>query len=690
MESLFSLKNFQKMLRRGDIAFALGLMAILIMLIAPLPSWLLDISLAFSITFSILVLMTALFIEKPLEFSAFPTVLLISTMLRLALNVASTRLILTYGHKGHAAAGKIIAAFGHFVMSGSFIIGLIVFTILVIVNFVVITKGSGRIAEVSARFSLDAMPGKQMAIDADLSAGIINENEAKARRRELEEESSFFGAMDGAAKFVRGDAIAGLLITFINIIGGIIIGVLQKGLTFLQAAETYTILTVGDGLVSQVPALIISTAAGLLVSKAGVIGSAEKALFGQLQAYPTALGISSGLMTLMALMPGMPALPFLMLGAICGAAAWNLSQKPPPVIGLEAPEQPPVLTPEETLNNALRIDQIRLELGYGLVSIVNGENGFGLADQIKVLRHQLASEMGFVLPSVRLQDNLELPANTYSIRIKELEAARGELRMNMLLVMDPEGKTIALNGEATQDPTFGLPAMWIPQNGRGQAENMGYTIVDSATVLTTHLAEVIKDNIQELLSFGEIERLLESLDKAHQKILSDLVPAQINLSVIQRVLQNLLMERISIRDLGTILEAISEACVSTRNLSLITEHVRSRLARQLSFSNVNHESILPLVTLSPEWEKTFSEAIVGEGDQKQLAMMPSRLQEFIKLVRQNFDHQNALGENPVLLTTPTIRPFLRSVVERFRPSTVILSQNEIHPKVKIKTVGQIH
>jgi flagellar biosynthesis protein FlhA len=320
---------------------------------------------------------------------------------------------------------------------------------------------------------------------------------------------------------------------------------------------------------------------------------------------------------------------------------------------------------------------------------VNGENGVGLPDQIKVLRHQLASEMGFVLPSVRLQDNLELSASTYVIRIKELEAARGELRMNMLLVMDPQGGPISLNGEATTDPTFGLAAMWVPQTLRAQAENLGYTVVDSATVLTTHLAEVIKDNIQELLSFSEIERLLESLDKAHKKILTDLVPGQITLNVIQRVLQNLLMERISIRDLGTILEAIAEACSSTRSTVLITEHVRGRLSRQLSFGNLNHEYVLPLVTLSPEWEKAFGEAIVGEGENKQLAMVPSRLQEFIKLLRQNFDHQTALGENPILLTTPTLRPFLRSVIERFRPSTVILSQNEIHPKVKIKTVGQI-
>ena len=448
-------------LRRGDIALALGVTAILVVLILPMPSWLLDLSLAVSMTFSVLILMTVLFIGKPLEFNSFPTVLLIATMMRLALNLASTRLILADGHKGTDAAGKVIEAFGSFVMSGNFVIGIIIFGILVIVNFIVITKGSGRIAEVSARFSLDAMPGKQMAIDADLSAGLIDENTARTRRKELEDESNFFGSMDGAAKFVRGDAIAGLMITFINVIGGIIIGVAQQGLTFGEAAETYTILTVGDGLVSQIPALIVSTGAGLLVSKSTATGTMDEALIGQLGGYPRALGLSSFLMLSLALLPGIPAVPFLALAGLAGAGAWFASKKKSRATASEARDlaaKTAAPVAEEPISNALQIDQVRLELGYGLLPMINGQGGQRLTDQIKSLRRQLAQEIGFVMPSVRIQDNLQLPANSYVIRVKEIEAGRGELRPNMMLVMDPRGEKIPLPGEDTVEPTFGLPA----------------------------------------------------------------------------------------------------------------------------------------------------------------------------------------------------------------------------------------
>jgi flagellar biosynthesis protein FlhA len=694
LKDLLTVERLKSALARGDLIFAFGLMGILVVLIMPLPSWLLDICLAFSLTFSILVLMTTLFIERPLEFSSFPTVLLVSTMLRLALNVASTRLILTYGHTGASAAGEVIDAFGHFVMSGSFVIGIIVFSILVIVNFVVITKGSGRIAEVSARFSLDAMPGKQMAIDADLSAGMITEEEARKRRKTLEEESSFFGAMDGAAKFVRGDAIAGLLITFINIIAGIIIGVAQREMSFLEAAESFTLLTVGDGLVTQIPALVVSTAAGMLVSKAGVVGSTEKALFGQLAAYPTALGMSSFLMGGMALIPGVPAFPFLLLGGMCGAAAWAMGKKPPVAEGgevgpaLEGEGAAPP-TEEGAIASALQIDQLRLELGYGLISMINNTQGMGLTEQIKILRRQLAGEIGFVLPAVRIQDNLQLPSTTYVIQIKEFEAGRADLRPHMILAMDPEGKPITLAGEATREPSFGLPAMWISTDLKEEAESLGYTVVDASTVLTTHLTEVVKDNVHELLSLSEVQKLLDDLGDSHKKLVQDLIPGQVSLSSVQRVLKNLLAERVSIRDLSTILEGISEAATFTRNTTLMTEHVRSRLARQISMAHLNSEGVLPLVTLSPEWEKSFNDSIVGEGEGRQLAMAPSKLQDFIRLTRQAFDHQNTLTESPILLTTPTVRPYVRSIVERFRPITVVMSQTEVHPKVRIKTVAQI-
>ena len=680
-------------LRRGDIALALGVVGILVVLIMPMPSWLLDVSLALSITFSVLILMTVLFISRPLDFNSFPTVLLIATMLRLALNLASTRLILAHGHEGTDAAGRVIEAFGGFVMSGNFVIGIIVFGILVIVNFIVITKGSGRIAEVSARFSLDAMPGKQMAIDADLSAGLIDEAEARDRRKVLEDESNFYGAMDGAAKFVRGDAIAGLLITFINIVGGMIIGVAQQDLSLDDAAQSYTLLTVGDGLVSQIPALIVSTGAGLLVSKSASVGTTDKALFGQLGGYPRALGLSSFLTLALALLPGIPFLPFLLLSSISGGLAWMshrrqmVAAEAEAAAAQEAVSETPVA--EEPISSALQMDEVRLELGYGLLQLINNEGGQRLTDQIKALRRQLAQEIGFVLPSVRIQDNLQLPANTYLVRVKEIEAGRGDLRPDMLLVMDPRGDQIALTGEATTEPTFGLPAMWVDQGAREEALFRGYTVVDPPTVITTHLTEVIKEHMADLLSYAETQKLLDELDKDEQKLVADLIPNQISVGGVQRVLQNLLAERVSIRDLGTILEAIAEAGGYTRNLTSITEHVRARLARQICSAYVNDSGFIPLVTLSPAWEQAFAEAIVGEGEDRQLSMAPSKLQEFINAVRQTFERQAMLGETPVLLTSPGVRAYVRSIVERFRPATAVLSQNEIHPKARIKTLGQI-
>ncbi len=680
--------------RRGDLALALGVITILVVLILPLPTWLLDLGLAFSITFSVLVLMTALFIEKPLDFNVFPTVLLLATMVRLALNVASTRLILANGHEGTDAAGRVIEAFGGFVMGGNFVIGIIVFGILVIINFIVITKGSGRIAEVSARFTLDAMPGKQMAIDADLSTGLIDEDEARARRRTLEDESTFFGAMDGAAKFVRGDAIAGLLITFINVVGGMIIGVAQKGLGFAQAADTYTRLTVGDGLVTQIPALVVSTAAGLMVTKAGVSGSMEKALFGQLGSQPRAMALCSVLLSALAILPGIPMLPFLFLACVTGGLAWAAQKRQTQRTEEERRQiedtVEPAATAEEPISATLKIDYLRLELGYGLLSLINApQEGQRLTDQIKALRRQLAADVGFIMPSVRIQDNMQLAANTYLIRVKEIESGRGDLRPSMLLVMDPRGEDITLTGEKTSEPTFGLPAMWIDESNREEALFRGYTVVDPATVITTHLTEVIKDNMAELLSYAETQKLLDELDKEHQKLIGDMVPSQISVGGIQRVLQNLLAERVSIRDLPTILEGISEACGQSRNVAMITEHVRSRLGRQISNMNTNEQGFIPLITLSPEWEQTFAESVVTTGEDRQLSLAPSRLQDFIAALRNAFERQALMGETPVLLTSPAIRPFVRSIVERFRPMTMVMSQNEVHPKAQIKTVAQI-
>jgi flagellar biosynthesis protein FlhA len=690
--ALARLVDLGTMLRRSDIVLALGMMAILLVLILPLPALLLDFALAISITFSVLILMTSLFIQAPLEFSAFPTVLLISTMLRLSLNLASARLILAHGHEGTAAAGHVIQAFGNFVMGGNFVIGMIVFTILVIVNFVVITKGSGRIAEVAARFHLDGMPGKQMAIDADLSAGLIDEKEARRRRKTLEDESGFFGAMDGASKFVRGDAIAGLLVVLINIIGGMVIGIVQQGLSFADAAHTYTLLTVGDGLVTQVPALIVSTAAGLLVSKAGVSGAADKALLSQLSGYPKALGMSAAVMLTMGLLPGIPMLPFFALGGGAGALAYLIDRRAKQAAAAETKKTESAKTPaaDEPVAAALKMDDLKVELGYALLPLVNAPDGSErLTEQIKALRRSLAIEMGFVMPAVRILDNVQLDANAYVIKIKEVDAGNGKVWYGQYMVMDPAGKQVNLPGMHTVEPTFGLPATWIDASLKEEASVKGYTVVDAATVLATHLTELIKANMSELLSYGEVQKLLKELPKEQSELIKDIVPSQITVSGIQRVLQILLAERVSIRDLPTILEGIADGLAATRNPQNLAEHVRARLSRQLCAQHTGAGGYLPIIALTAKWEQNFAESIVGQGDEKSLAMQPSKLTEFINAVREKFEQAGRDGEAPVLVTSSGIRPFVRGIVERFRAQTSVLAQTEIHPRVRLKTVASI-
>jgi flagellar biosynthesis protein FlhA len=690
-------------LRSGDIALAAGVMSLIVILIVPMPALLVDGLLAISIVFSVMILMTALFIQKPLEFSSFPTVLLIATMLRLGLNLATTRLILSDGHEGTHAAGHVIEAFGNFVTRGNFVIGIVVFIILVIVNFIVITKGSGRIAEVAARFSLDAMPGKQMAIDADLSAGLIDEDTAKKRRAELEGESAFFGNMDGASKFVRGDAIAGLIITFINVSAGMLIGIMQEGLTFQEAGNVYTLLTIGDGLVSQIPALIVSTAAGILVSKSGVAGAADKALTAQFTGYPRALGMSSAVMGLLAFLPGMPMIPFLALAGGVGYVAWRaagtkdvrdaqatLDQISKPASQPGAPGAPNP-NAEAPISDSLKIDELKLELGYGLLGLVKeDENGSDrLTEQIKALRRQLAIELGFVMPPVRILDNMQLEPNIYKVRIKEVEAGVGEVHANQLMVMDPYGGQIDLPGTHTTEPTFGLPATWIEPALRDEAELRGLSIIDPSTVISTHLTEVLKANVADLLSYANVQSLLSGLPKDQQKLVEDIVPGLISVSGVQRVLQTLLTERISIRDLSTILEGIAEIAGPGRSVQTIAEHVRSRLARQLCAANLNADGNLPLLTLGPQWERDFAEAMVGDGENRHLAMAPSRLQQFIGAIQSAYERAAQLGELPVLITSPSIRPHVRSIIERFRPQTVVMSQNEVHPRIRLKTVGSV-
>jgi flagellar biosynthesis protein FlhA len=541
-----------------------------------------------------------------------------------------------------------------------------------------------------------------MAIDADLSAGLIDQDEARRRRTALEDEASFFGAMDGASKFVRGDAIAGILITFINVIGGILIGVVQRGMSFSSAATTYTMLSVGDGLVSQIPALIVSTAAGLLVSKAGVRGAADKALMRQMSGYPKALGMSAAVMGMMAILPGIPFIPFATLAAGAAYLAWKFekvnkgaaSEKAAARSMQEAgaPGAPGSVdaSREETMADILKMDDLKIEIGYGLLPLVNGSLGEDrLTEQVKALRRQLAGEFGFVMPSVRIVDNVALEASVYIIKVKEIDAGTGIVYPNQFMCMDPMGGQVDLPGQHVLEPTFGLPATWIDNALRDEAQLRGYTVVDAASVISTHLTEVLKANMPELLSHVETQKLLKELPKEHADLVKDIVPSLISTTGIQRVLQLLLAERVSIRDLPAILEGVSEATSHTRNITAITEHVRTRLARQLCEQNAAEGGVVPLVTLGPEWEQSFAESIVGQGEERQLSMPPSRLQEFIQMVRSVFEHHSVMGENPVLLTSPLARPFVRSIVERFRPATTVMSQNEIHPKARIKTVGTI-
>jgi len=699
----------KKVTEYGDIALACSVVGILMVLLFPIPTSILDFLLALSIGAAFIILMTTLFILRPLDLSVFPTILLVITLLRLSLNIASTRLILSQGHNGSNAAGDVIEAFGGFVMQGNVVIGMIVFLILTLINFIVITKGSGRIAEVAARFSLDAMPGKQMAIDADLAAGLLDEKAAKKRRTDLEDESTFFGAMDGANKFVRGDAIAGLVITFINLIGGMIVGILQKGLTFDVAVKTYTMLTIGDGLVSQIPSLIISMASGLLVTKAGTTGATDKLIFGQLGRYPQALMMTSIVTGLMAFLPGLPFIPFALISGIIGGTAYKIyttrkKEESAPSGNNKATGGNPATSSAgshngdgasgkedaEKISDVLKIDLIKLEIGYSLMPIVSNNNGHNLTEQIKGLRKQIVQEYGFVMPAVRIQDNIQLDADTYVIKIKELEAGRGVVRPGKLMIMDPQGTDVDIPGESTKEPAFGLPAKWVDESYKEEALFNNCTVVDPSTVITTHLTEQIKENITDLLSYSETQKLIDKLDDEHKQLIKDVIPDIVTIATLQKVLQNLLSEMISIRDLPNILESLADAARANKNLMSMTEAVRVQLSRQICHHNTNRDGFIPIVALSPEWERVFIESLIDDGSgDKQLSMPPSKLQEFVTSVKKAFDAQAIKGHVPVLLTSAYTRPYVRSVIERFRPATVVMSQNEIHYKAKIRTLDSI-
>ena len=655
-------------------------------LIVPIPTFILDVALALSFISSILILLVSLSLDRPLDFSSLPTLLLLTTILRLSLNVATARLILSHGSEGPAAAGQVVAAFGSFLMGGDVIVGGIIFAMLLMVNFIVITKGAGRIAEVSARFYLDSMPGKQMAIDADLGAGLINEATARVRRSELEEESGFYGAMDGASKFVRGDAICALVITFINIVGGLAIGVLRAQMSLEDALATFTTLTIGDGLVSQIPAILVSTAAGIVVSKGATEGKVHGSLATQLGSSYNPLMITAAAAGILALMPGLPTIPFLLVSTLTGTFGWNRYK-----VGHTQKEQtaPEVVPADNAAALVTSLDLLRVELGYGLLELAGGDFQ-QLPEQIKRLRKALAADLGFILPSVRIQDNAELGPYNYQFSLKDIAAGGGELRPLMMLAISPGDHAQPLAGEKTMEPTFGLPAYWISSSLVDQARMANWTVVDPATVLTTHLAEVVKENITEFLSYSETQKILAGLPQEQQKLVADLIPASITVGGLQRILQTLLSERISIRDMPTILEAVQEAvAMASKSVVAIVSHVRSRLSRQISESHVGPGGYMPVIVLSSEWEDTLTSSLVGPPEDRQLALRHEKLLEFIARLRTTIDTASQDGDKPVLLTSSQIRSHVHSIIDRVRMNIPVIAQAEIHRRARVKVLETV-
>ena len=681
-----ALAPVRKFVPGGDVGLALCVLFQLSILILPIPTFVLDMALALSFIASILILLISLSLERPLDFSSLPTLLLLTTILRLSLNVATARLILSHGSEGPYAAGQVVAAFGTFLMGGDVVVGAIVFAMLLLVNFIVITKGSSRIAEVSARFYLDSMPGKQMAIDADLSSGIIDEPTARVRRSELSEESGFYGAMDGASKFVRGDAICALIITLINIFGGLAMGLLRAHMSIDNALATYTTLTVGDGLVSQIPALLVSTAAGLVVSKGAIEGKMHGKLATQLGSNANPLMIASAAAGVLALLPGLPTMPFLVVSGLSGAAAWQRFK----VRATEVADSiPAVQPPDNSLPPVTMLDVVRVELGYGLLELASG-GAQQLPEQIKRLRRALATELGFALPSVRIQDNVELEPYSYVFALKEITAGKGELRPLLMLAISPGDNAPPLQGENTVEPTFGLPACWIAPALADQARSQNWTVVDPATVLTTHLAEVVKENIAEFLSYTETQKILAALPHEQQKLVADLVPSAITVGGLQRVLQMLLAERISIRDMPTILEAVQEACANnSRSVGAIVAHVRTRLSRQISDSLVGPGGYIGVIVLSQDWEETLAGSLVGPPEDRQLALGQDKLRSFLDRIRTVVDSTVQNGEKPALMTSMMIRIHVYSIIDRIRLNVPVVAQSEVHRRAQVKVIGVI-
>jgi flagellar biosynthesis protein FlhA len=676
-----------------DVCIAVGIIGILLVMILPLPAPVLDLLLAMNLALSLVALLVALYTLEPLEFAIFPSLLLFLTLFRLALNISSVRLILLHGNQGPDAAGAVIKAFGNFVIGGNFVVGVIVFSILIVINFVVITKGAGRIAEVAARFTLDAMPGKQMAIDADLNAGLINEQQARRRRQAIQQEADFYGAMDGASKFVRGDAIAGILITFVNVIGGIVIGVLQQGMQVQQALQTYTILTVGDGLISQVPALIISTAAGVVVTKVTTEVTLGSQLITQFAIQPRALGTAAGILFLLGWIPGLPGFPLLTLSVLSGAAAYyfrGARLTADDSAASQEAQQP--LPPEPTadpMDDLTPIDLLELEVGYGLIALVDSERDGELLERIKTVRRQMAQELGVIVPPLRIRDNLELKPGEYTMLIKGVEVARGELMLGHYLAMHPGEEPQAGLGIPTTEPAFGLPAVWVSADTKDQAQQAGYTVVDLPTVIITHLTEVIKRHLHELLGREEVQKLLKRFAETSPKVVEELVPTLLSLGGVQKVLQNLLREQISIRDLLSILETLADYAPITRDPVLLTEYVRQSLARSITKQWQTAEGDIPALMLSYELEDTLTKAIQHTEHGSYLAIDPKLAQRLITELMRAVETMMQQQQAPLLVTSPLTRPHIKRVTESYIPQLVVLSHNDIVANVRIRNLGVV-
>ena len=674
--------------RHPDILMSLGVVGVLMIMLLPLPRFALDILLAFNIMLAIVVLLVGMQVRKPLEFSVFPSVLLMVTLFRLSLNIASTRLILLHGNEGPAAAGEVIRAFGNFVVGGSYTVGLVIFVILVVINFVVVTKGAGRIAEVAARFTLDAMPGKQMSIDADLNAGLINESDARRRRKEVSEEADFYGAMDGASKFVRGDAVAAVIIILVNILGGLTIGILQQGMSLAAAAQNYTLLTVGEGLVAQVPALIISTAAGIVVTRAASDGNLGHEIASQVFFSPKVLGTASAILLGLGVVPGLPHIAFLLLGGLSGWLAYELNQQAlqPTVDAQEVAAVKPV----EPTPAVVPLDLMEVQVGYGLIGLVDGDRGGALLDRIKGLRRQIAADMGFVVPPIHIRDNLQLRSNDYAVVLKGVELVRGEVLPGHVLAIDPgTARKGVVQGIPTKEPAFGLPALWIPEAGREQAQMVGYTVVDGSSAIATHLSEIIKRHAYELLGRQEVQILLEELGKSHPKLVEELVPALLPLGAIVRILSNLLREGVPIRDLRTILEAVADHATVSKDPDSLTEAARQALARTITKQYLSPDGILPVISLDPRLDRALVEQVSTSGQGSYWAVDPNVSHRLIGALKLAAERVAARGQQPIILCSPVLRRHIRRLTDRVLSTVPVLAPNEIDGIATIKSAETI-